>query len=408
MNLVGGDEEVMPPADETSGVAAAPSSAIYFPNLDGLRFLAFLTVFLAHVSGNLQPFVPPASFAASLFEVVFRSAWAGVSFFFVLSGFLITYLILLEVHATGRVDVRAFYIRRILRIWPLYYATLAFAMVIYPLIKRVIGVSEYVQYGRAWRYLVFLGNFDVIELGPGRGAASTNITWSVAIEEQFYLVWPLLFFLVPPRFYKLIFPVIILLSVAFRSLNVNDGMVLYFHSAAVISDMAVGGLAAYAAMYSHRFRSLFERLSKPAMVITYLTGVSMFVFAGPVTAALGAPAVVLQRIAFALFFAFIVVEQSYSRNSLLKMQSLKTVSKLGVYTYGLYLLHPVVITLLRGVLRFLRWETPSFLGELIFALAAFVGSVALALFSYTYYEKPFLRLKRRFQLIETRSNAATT
>ncbi len=409
MKLAGGDEGEMPRAAQIAAAAApaGPSTTVYFPNLDGLRFLAFLTVFLSHVSGSLHGFVPPASFAAWLFEVIFRSGWAGVSFFFVLSGFLITYLILLEVQTTGNVDVRAFYIRRILRIWPLYYATLAFAMLFYPLLKRMLGLSEYVQYGEAWRYLVFLGNFDVIELGFNRGASSTNITWSVAIEEQFYFVWPLLFFIVPQRFYRLIFPAVIILSVVFRSLHTTDGMVLYFHSLAVISDMAVGGLAAYAAMYSPSFRTFAETLSRRVIAVVYLIGVLMFLFSGVITDALGAPAVVLQRVAFGLLFAFVVVEQNYSRHSLLKMQSLKTFSRLGVYTYGMYLLHPVVITILRGALRFARLDTPSFRGEIMFGAIAFVASIGLAIFSYTYYEKPFLRLKRQFQLIDSRSSAGT-
>src|SRR5262249_15856566 len=126
-------------------------------------------------------------------RLLFASGWMGVSFFFVLSGFLITYLILREIEVNGKLDILAFYVRRVLRIWPLYYLVIAFGFLCYPLLKSVFGFSSYIETGNSLYYMFFLSNFDVINLGHwlgnGRGAMSTNITWSVAIEEQFYLLW---------------------------------------------------------------------------------------------------------------------------------------------------------------------------------------------------------------------------
>lgn len=80
---------------------------VFFPNLDGLRFFAFLTVFVGHA------YPAPATLPPRVAYLIFGSSWAGVSFFFVLSGFLITYLILTEIRVTGRIDVKAFYIRHL-------------------------------------------------------------------------------------------------------------------------------------------------------------------------------------------------------------------------------------------------------------------------------------------------------
>ena len=162
------------------------------------------------------PVMDTALFSRLCSAGIFASGWAGVSFFFVLSGFLITYLILAEVEWSEKLNVPAFYMRRILRIWPLYYAVLLFGFWLYPAVKSALGISSYIETGNPLSYLLFLSNFDVLSLGEGRGAMSINITWSVAIEEQFYIVWPLLFFFLPTRFYKFIFPTIILVSLWFR------------------------------------------------------------------------------------------------------------------------------------------------------------------------------------------------
>src|SRR6476660_5257777 len=100
---------------------------VFFPNLDGLRFFAFFLVYLQHAFGDLLAEIgQPGFWLGRLQTNVSGAGGIGVSFFFVLSGFLITYLILREIQLYGFLDVRAFYIRRSLRIWPLYYAVIIF------------------------------------------------------------------------------------------------------------------------------------------------------------------------------------------------------------------------------------------------------------------------------------------
>ncbi|MGH9759545.1 MAG: acyltransferase family protein, partial [Blastocatellia bacterium] len=293
-------------------------SRIFFPNLDGLRFCAFFLVYLSH--GLL----------------IGRLGDIGVSFFFVLSGFLITYLILAEVDATGSVDVKAFYIRRILRIWPLYYAVVVFAFLIYPALKHAAGFPGYIDTGKPLLYFAFLGNFDVINLGSGRGALSTNITWSVCIEEQFYLIWPLLFLVAPRRFYKFIFPTVISLSLIFRLMHLDNGQVLYFHTLSVISDMAVGGLCAYLAINSPSFKAVLVEMPRKLIVSVYCVGLGLIALRSHLYETPAGR--VFERLILGAFFAFIVLDQTFCRNSFLKMGRLTRISGLGRRSYGLYLL----------------------------------------------------------------------
>lgn len=377
---------------------------VFFPNLDGLRFIAFFVVFLDHgfvrVSDTLRQ---SGSVAAIIAEGIFGSGGLGVSFFFVLSGFLITYLILSEVRLKGSVDVIAFYIRRTLRIWPLYYLVTVFGFFVYPWMKSVLGYPAYIETGNILYYIFLAGNFDLMRLPPGYGAMSTTITWSVAIEEQFYLVWPLLFFFVPRRFYKFIFPAIIVGSALFRLIYVNDGRVLYFHTFSVISDMAVGGGVAYLAFTNEGFKRFFARLNARAIAAVYVLGILLILASDHIFT--GTALKVSQRIIFALFFAFIILEQNYAERSLIKMSNLKTVSLLGKYTYGLYMLHPIGLILCIDGMRILGLNAQTVPMAIIQGLAALAASIALSLLSYHLYEKPFLNLKERFTYIKSSREA---
>jgi len=136
----------------------------YFPSLDGWRFVAFFLVFVSHGPGLLVQRVvwsPQLAFLKFPIVKLLNGGGVGVAFFFVLSGFLITYLILREVNQNGRIDVLRFYARRTLRIWPLYYAVIAFGLILYPWLKHLAGFPEYIQTGRPLYYWAFLSNFKL-------------------------------------------------------------------------------------------------------------------------------------------------------------------------------------------------------------------------------------------------------
>jgi peptidoglycan/LPS O-acetylase OafA/YrhL len=345
--------------------------ASYFPNLDGMRFMAFFFVYLEHG-----------------FRVA-KSGATGVSFFFVLSGFLITYLVLEEIDQTGKVDVGAFYVRRVLRIWPLYYATLLFAFVGYPLLRWLTHMPAPTDMPPAALYLMFLGNMDVVRHA---GSGFLNVTWSVCVEEQFYLVWPLIFRFVPRRWLAPTLLAIVLGSTTFRAVHSDEYRTLYFHTFSVASDLAIGGLAALATRTSARFRILLRRTPAFVIVLAYAVALPL-VWAKQSFGPFG-------RLGTALLFAFLLLEQNFARHSFYKMSELPMLSNLGKYTYGLYMLHMIVLFLLDAVMGKLGVDAATPIGGLLFAVLGLPLSILVAMFSFRYFESPFLRLKRSFARVK--------
>src|SRR6185295_10454426 len=224
---------------------------VFFPNLDAIRFIAFFLVFFYHGFGE----------AFKRFSIHINNLGSiGVSIFFVLSGFLITYLILTEISLKGYLNVLAFYVRRALRIWPLYYAVVIGVFIVYPFLQPLFHDTSTTSSNPVY-YFFFLSNFDVIHTQRffnGNDYLVSNTTWSVAVEEQFYLLWPLFFYFLNKRLYPIFLLGFLLLCYAFRLYFRDDVLNLYFHSFSVCGDLALGGLAAYYAFTSPRFLSFLK------------------------------------------------------------------------------------------------------------------------------------------------------
>jgi peptidoglycan/LPS O-acetylase OafA/YrhL len=371
---------------------------VYFPDLDGLRFIAATMVFLQHAFARWAETVHVENDFIVRFFRTFASGGFGVSIFFVLSGFLISYLLLTEKKLTGKILLRNFYIRRVLRIWPLYFAVVFFGFILYPGIKGLMGIETHLASRQAY-YWTFLSNFDEIYLHhfcPGCMAQIQSITWSVSIEEQFYLVWPVLFIVIPSSKYLYIFITLILFSIGFRIYNAGDDPVLYFHTFSVVLDLATGGLAAWLVLNSERFVNFFRSMSMPATSSIYIAGFLMLMYWDKCA---GLYHDALVRILFAIYFAFIIVHQVYGQHSFLKLSNFKFMTSMGKYTYGMYLLHPVALLSIDILMRVTHFRRDTFSTELLFAVSTFLLTIAISYASYHLYEKHFLKLKKRFSVI---------
>jgi len=155
---------------------------IFFPNLDGLRFFSFLIVFFSHIFNTKRDYIKEESWYQFFKGQVFMDGDLGVSFFFVLSGFLITYLLLKEKEYAGKIDVKSFYIRRALRIWPLYFFSVFFGFVLFPLIKTYFGEVPN-ETADPLLCSVFLNNFDRIINGMPDSSV-LSVLWSVAMKNN--------------------------------------------------------------------------------------------------------------------------------------------------------------------------------------------------------------------------------
>lgn len=360
---------------------------VYFPHLDGLRFLAFFLVFMYHCYYEV-PLQGKDNFIYLGFHKLWENGDLGVNFFFTLSGFLITYLLLFEEKQLGSFNISGFYWRRSLRIWPLYFTTVIFGFFIFRILVNSVG-GEIEETANVWYYLFFFGNFNSIFNGaPVSG--SLAVLWSLAIEEQFYLFWPILLFLFKKHRLAL-FIILILISLGFRAMYLHQHEVIFYHTLSVMSDLVIGSWLGWWCFENKMQKEGMPPVSRINNMLIYLVGVLLILFRKELFVL---PAlVILERLVFALFFAFIIYEQTFFKHSLFKIGSFKIISYWGKFTYGLYCLHiPAMVftegfAMIGGVHESTWWV---FYGKTI---STFFLSLIFCRLSFRYIEGPFLRLK---------------
>ncbi len=365
---------------------------IYFKNLDGLRFLCFLTVFFYHSFQTESAAVKASPIYNFIKFGLAENGFLGVNFFFVLSGFLITYLLIKEKELNHKINIPNFWVRRVLRIWPLYYACIFIGFALFPFAKELTGAPSE-ETANIWYYLTFTNNFDYINKGlpdaPGLG-----VLWSIAIEEQFYFIWPLLLALFPVKKYWIVFTLVIITSLTFRAFN-NEEVVLELHTLSCIGDMAVGGFGAWLILFSNRTQLYILNLNKINLWLLYICLACIFLFRNELFTQHYLPRI-FERFYIAIIMLLVILEQCYAKNSLFKMSNFPTISKLGIVTYGLYCFHFFIISGVSGVGKITGFQHNTawiLVAEPILGLAI---TILLSKLSYKYFESPFLKLKDRF------------
>lgn len=374
------------------------TAKVFFENLDGIRSVAFLLVFFHHAIPATSNFEVSESWLYQALVFLRHPGSWGVSLFFVLSGFLITYLLLTEEKLKERYSIKNFYLRRLLRIWPLYFFCVFFGFIIFPYIKSLFGEVPN-ENANPVMYILFAANFDQIMQGRLPDSSILGVLWSVAIEEQFYLFWPILLLLFKRnRIY--VFFSIVLLSLVFRLYARPSYSISYLHTFSVMGDLALGSLLAWFAFARLvKLKRIMDYLPCWSIVLIYILGIillysvkgigntSWFVLSAG-------------RIILTLFFGFIICEQCYASNSFYKMKNLKFLNWMGKYTYGLYSLHMIGILISLILFGKLRLSDNLWVVTVIEPLLSLILSIVIAFCSYHILEKPFLRLKDRFTVIQ--------
>ncbi len=368
---------------------------IYFENLDGLRTVAFLMVFFSHIWRNLY-FRFENEGLNTVVGKVLDVGPLGVNLFFVLSGFLITYLLLVEVGETGRVNIKNFYVRRVLRIWPVYYVVvLLFVFLIPSLIGQLS--KEYAEI-RPWNivnYLLFMVNFDHINYGINFRWAT--VLWSVSVEEQFYLFWPLALSILSIKRLPFFLAFLIISSLIFRGLYFDSYRMVQYNTLSVLGDLSIGALGAWLSLNRYDFVSKLVGISSGWKVLVYTTGFTILIFRYTIFE--GMYLTPLIGLLGSVYFLFIILEQTYSSNSFYKMKQFSILTQYGKYTYGLYSYHFIAIFIVNGFRTYFNFDPLNGLFFCFAVVASLVLSVVGARISYSYMEEPLLKLKSKFSYV---------
>ena len=227
--------------------------------------------------------------------------------------------------------------RRLLRIWPLYFSMVLAGFVLFPLIKKMAGgVPDETHV--AGYYMFFVSNFQMIQKGFA-DSSILNVLWSVGVEEQFYIVWPLILFVIPQRHLLKGFGVLLAGVLVFRYFNIANGQVIYYHTFSVIGDMVIGGITAWLAFCNKKFSAFIASLSKKIIIVIYVLGGLLVIFNYKIFT--NSSLLIFERLVYALFFAFVIAEQNFATHSFYKMSNNIFLHRWGNYTYGLYCLHTI-------------------------------------------------------------------
>lgn len=375
---------------------------VYFKNLDGLRFIAAFLVILHHAQyfKSISP-VPLSSFFAFYFS---ETGKMGVNLFFVLSGFLISFLLMTEHKATGSINLRKFYIRRILRIWPLYFAYGLAIILLSSLFFHDFGGTTLLNL----LFLLFFSvNIQFVTIGHNPGMA--EILWSVCVEEQFYLIWPLI---LKKYMRKIIGLIAVLFIAGLLSKCVLSVIVHFSHLGAdykllfnyvmlpnKVELFAAGMTGAYLLFKKERYKSLFAIIQKRPVQIIIIAIALLYTFTNLYLDDI--TSYYLSDFAGCLTYGLVVL-LFVQPNCIVNLEY-PLFNTLGKISYGIYLFHPPICHLtLVTMTKFLKIPNSFINYDIIYPLLAASITAILAYLSYELFEKRFLKMKEKYTIVKTR------
>lgn len=388
-------------------LAAGRVQRFYRPELDALRFFAFLAVYVCHSISN------DAVSAASqvrgvsclrLLAAIKDAGNFGVCLFFTLSAFLITELLRRELGAYGRVHVGAFYLRRMLRIWPLYFGI----TILYVLAGHRFP-AMHMESGRVLAYFLLAGNW-YIALHPWIQTPLRSL-WSISVEEQFYLVWPLLARYCGVR--SLVKATVSIVPLSLLTISVVAADKVYAYNTVWLNSFAQFQFFAWGALLALARNGNAPKINRVLRGVAACAGVALWIIAAYATEIKRPGA----RVSSSQFcFGYLLV----AAGCVLLLLAVLGISRwrvprwtiyLGRISFGLYVFHETAFLLVDEVQKHAAESLPLLSTWSLQCPAAALTcnkivalgvTILLAMLSYRFWESPFLRLKQRVTWVQSR------
>ena len=374
---------------------------VYFNGLNGVRFLAACFEIFFHTEHMKLIYGLSNLYGSRTIAI----GDLGVNLFFVLSGFLITYILLVEHKQTGSINIKKFYVRRTLRIWPLYYliTLLSFFIIPYFLKTPFFSVFDNNYNNNLLMYLFFIPNV-AITIYPAVPFAAQM--WGVGLEEQFYLLWPVLMrVFIKKMWLFLIYTIAVIIA-----LRILIAIIINYHFFEIsflnytnscdpfpfilrFDCLSIGGIGGYITFSKKErimrilFNKYFQMGTWLILLYSIITGMKDSVFYHDI---------------YSVLSLIIIMNIALNTKSVIKLEN-RILKYLGKLSYGLYTYHPLCIIISLTLLK------PSyFINPLLFNCVLYLSvtliSIGLSAISYHFFEQPFLNLKKTFSIISTGDN----
>lgn len=370
------------------------------PQLDGVRGLAILSVLIWHYY-SIGP--TPQTEVHSLLKGLFAQSWTGVDLFFVLSGFLICGILMEQKESQNY--FKAFYMRRAFRIVPIYFVLLVTFLVCYYNINWHNNEALYGLLGEPhpiWSYATFLQNFFMAS-SANWGAQWLGITWSLSIEEQFYLLFPLAIKFLPNRRLPIFLITMIIAAPLFRlylAINLDD-MRAYISTHCLLparmDALLMGALGAWM-LRTPSVKKYFEKNMNLLYSLFLILGIGFFFFLRvyPITSIFYVTVTVGYTWIAGFYLVFLMITLLTSNKVILILITFKPLRALGIISYFVYLFHHIINVFTH---YFIHGSGPTLISKdgAIATIFSFCITILLATFSWFLIEKPILKIGRRFK-----------
>jgi peptidoglycan/LPS O-acetylase OafA/YrhL len=369
------------------------SETNYFYQFNALRFFAALLVLVGHAEA-LRASAGGKSLHSFDF---FNNGQHAVTFFFVLSGFLITFLLLKERNKTQTVQVKSFYWKRIVRIWPLYFLLIFIGLVLQPISIDLLNLPYEMPY--SWQessllFITFLPGIITFYFGNHL----LEPLWSIGVEEWFYLIWGPVLKYIPKDVWKWITLLLLLKLILnyLASQGLFPPLLGYVIKMMRFEAMFIGGLFACTFFTTSNLQNKLSKIRLVALLISILS-CFLIIFNGSFFDQLLLKISVedksLNLCICSIFFGLLIWSIAW-RNMKTNFLDAPFMDYLGEISYGIYMYHLVVITIVWAVLQPLNLEFK--LETILYHLIGIAFTIVLAALSKTYFENPILKLKNRF------------